>query len=203
MGGTDPLEPKGMFPGMETTGSAMPALRVPGDHVPWATTLTEDKAPKGDDERAIAAQVANLRAYSALSARDARVDRALIWAFKLPIIIGSTIAATLAGLGDTTAAVILSSISAVCAAVDALRPRGLLYGVHRRASNEAARVAANIQSEWQAAKLEVDDPDARRTRAAELVRKCIAAREKIDEYVTGAEASVGGGSAGARAANEP
>jgi hypothetical protein len=204
MGGTKDTQGMGAaFPAVDKHRDVKPA-RIPHVGVPWQTTLdlTEDEvaelrgtASGSDADDAINVQVANLRAYSTASAADARLDRALLWAFKVPVIVGSTAAATLAGLGDTTAAVILSSASAICAAIDALRPRGLLFGVHRRASNEAALAAANIQSEWQATKLEVTDDDERRLRAAELVRKCNDARQKIDEYVTAAEASVDGGRA--------
>ena len=115
----------------------------------------------------------------------------MLWAFKLPMIVCSTAAATLAGLGQTTIAVTLSSIAAIAAAIDALRPRGLLFGVHQRASNEAARVATNINSEWQAAQLEAADDDIeRRRRAVQLIAKCNAARERIDQYVTAAESAV-------------
>ena len=162
----------------------LPRLEPPG---------LDRAAPVEESDALIDAQIRNLVEFARINARDARRDRLHYWALKGPAIAGATAASTCAALGYGSVVIILAALAAICAAVDGVRPGGLLEKVHRKASKEAYRAAAALQAGWHLVQLECDGQLAQqRSRAADLLRAALAERQKITNYVTAAEADLGG-----------
>jgi hypothetical protein len=136
--------------------------------------------------------VTNLFDYAKANERDARQDNINYWALKAPAIVGAAAASAFEAFGVGAAVIVLATVAAICSAVDAARPRGLLHNVHRKAANEASLAGTALQAGWHLIQIEcANDPDARRTRAADLLREAQAERQRISSYVTAAEASLG------------
>jgi len=147
--------------------------------------------PSGND--AIIEAMTYLEEWALANKKDYEDDRVRFWSLKLPAIVCAATISGLEGLGFHAAVSILGVVSAICVAVDAVMPRGLLYNVHRRAFNELRNVNANIRNQWNIAKVKTeDDPSARRAAVIAILDYSQRERERINKYLTDAEASLGG-----------
>lgn len=161
------------IPKTESPGHPSETLRVPPDAI-------------------IDVQVKNLFDFAKINDRDARRDSFNYWALKIPAIVGAAAATAFEAFGFGSVVIVLATLVAICTALDGARPRGLLHNVHRKASNEASLAGTTLQSGWHLVQLEcADQLDEKRVRAADLLRAAHAERQRITDYVTAAEASLG------------
>jgi hypothetical protein len=148
--------------------------------------------PSGNDP-AIKEAMTYLEEWALANKKDYERDLVRFWSLKLPAIVCAATISGLEGFGFHAAVSVLGIVSAICVAVDAALPRGLLYNVHRRAFNELRNVNANIRNQWNIAKVKTeDDPSARRAAVIAILDYSQRERERINKYLTDAEASLGG-----------
>jgi hypothetical protein len=88
------------------------------------------------DEEIIQEVVKNLRTWAVANRKDAKRDRFSYWALKIPAFALAAGTSAFETLGVHSAVIVMGVISAMCVAIDAAYPRGLLYNIHRQASNE-------------------------------------------------------------------
>jgi hypothetical protein len=148
--------------------------------------------PSGSD-RAIVEAMTYLEEWALANKKDYERDLVRYWSLKLPAIVCAATISGLEGFGFHAAVSVLGIVSAICVAVDAALPRGLLYNVHRRAFNELRNVNANIRNQWNIAEVKTEgDPSARRAAVIAILDYSQRERERINKYLTDAEASLGG-----------
>ena len=162
--------------------------RIPKTESPGHPSGTLREPP----DAIIDVQVKNLFDFAKINDRDARRDGFNYWALKIPAIVGAAAATAFEAFGYGSVVIVLATLVAICTALDGARPRGLLHNVHRKASNEASLAGTTLQSGWHLVQLEcADQLDEKRVRAADLLRAAHAERQRITDYVTAAEASLG------------
>jgi hypothetical protein len=117
---------------------------------------------------------------------DAIRDRVAFWILKCPAILVSASAGVLAHFKLDELAMIAAGIASACVLIDGLRPRGLLFSIHSRASHDLFKMHADMLSEWRKGKLK---GLATRRLAAEIIAKFAPARTRIAAYLAQAESS--------------
>lgn len=173
-------------PPMSRDASVAPA---PGLAPPGLASAMPVEPP----EALIEVQINSLFALAKINDRDARRDSLHYWVLKVPAIVGAATASACSAFGYGSVVIILATLAAICTAVDGVRPGGILHHVHRKAATEARRAGATLRSGWHLARLEsAGQLDQARSRAAGLLRAAHADRQRITDYLTAAEASLGG-----------
>lgn len=137
----------------------------------------------------VAEQVELLECWAAMNESLARKEMARYWVLKVPALLSSLSVGVLqaAGLGNLAAA--LGVLAGICIGIDAIRPGGFLYSMHRRAANEIRRLQHDVLTLWRAAELRsADQPASLRSAALEILDRIQSERTRIDKMATDAEA---------------
>lgn len=137
-------------------------------------------------------QLESLNQWAIANERDATKDRRRFWFFKLPAILCAASTAALETLGLGQVVVILGVISAICIAIDAIYPGGLLYNTHRRAANDIFQLREKVKTDWDKVLLAYPDSNApeRNKEAQDILTALEEKKQRIHEYITVAEASL-------------
>ena len=183
-------------------GSAPEAPFEPEDAAPFdPEDLPDAPAPfeSGDrghiesDEDRFKRHIADLRKWAKANKRDAKKDFFRYWMLKLPAILSSVITAVSASLGASETFVsILAAIAALCVAIDAVWPGGMLHNVHKRAVHEIGLLIGKILTSLDEIAIAYKDDPKKRTEAlVQVLRDLTKERQRIGAYIANAESSLG------------
>ena len=148
------------------------------------------------DAEIIQGQIESLRAWAFANDKDARSDRRRYWLLKIPAIIFAASTSALETFGFHSAVILVGVVSAVCVAIDAAYPGGLLHNIHRQASNEIFLLADMVRLEWEKITVEfrdVSNPEGvleRKARVQRILSTVQEEKKRINDYLTAAEASL-------------
>lgn len=148
------------------------------------------------DEEVIRGQLDSLSAWALANNADARHDRRRYWLFKIPAIVCAASTSALEAFGFGAVVILLGVVAAVCIAIDAAYPGGLLHNTHRRAANELSLLVDRVQTEWDeitVAWRDASTPEAlqERTEALRALLKMLQdEKSRINQYLTAGEASL-------------
>lgn len=149
---------------------------------------------KPDLDGIINEQLKILEEYAGYNLGQAKKDRLRFWAFKLPALLCAASTAAFEALGTGSAVIVLGVISAICIGIDAAWPGGMLHDVHLRAARETRRLQQTVLTEWRKAYLQSPKSSkSLQATASELLSTIQKERQRIDKYVTDAEASLQAG----------
>ncbi|HXN26081.1 MAG TPA: hypothetical protein VN902_03105 [Candidatus Acidoferrales bacterium] len=147
-----------------------------------APTLETSQAPQEFlDEMAV------IMKWAEANEKDAKRDLFQFWLLKLPAILVTAGAALFAYFKIDVGAIAASAVSAVCIMVDAVRPKGQMYRVHRRAANDIFKLHADMASQFRAGKLNHRELT---YLAGGIISESKKERDRITKYVTDAESTL-------------
>lgn len=138
-------------------------------------------------------QIAFLGKWVEALRREAKRDFVKYWIFKIPALTASVSSSALEAFGYGPVVIVLGVAGAFCIGLDAAFPRGLLHNVHKRAAAEARRLQADVLLEWRKLELLRSDDQGAREHVLRIIERIQVERTRIDQYVTAAEANLGGG----------
>ncbi|OYW75024.1 MAG: hypothetical protein B7Z37_15270 [Verrucomicrobia bacterium 12-59-8] len=135
--------------------------------------------------------MSQIQNWARTNKEDAQRDRLHFWMLKTPAILGGLGASALESFGYGTAVIILGFVTAVCVAIDGLHPRGRLFNVHKRAANELLTLQDSLATKWNQVKLQTSDSNKERKLMATMIEEIQREKQRISQYITNAEASLG------------
>jgi hypothetical protein len=141
----------------------------------------------------LAQQMEEYRIWAEDNKSDAKRDAIRFWGLKIPAILTSASSSALAYFNARGIAVVAGAVAAACVLVDGLNPQGALRNVHKRAYNDIAKLVADMREEWRVASLagDIRDPAKAQAAAAKILVGARAERDRIQDYITKAETSMG------------
>lgn len=168
---------------------------IPTQHDSLEPAGTAPNAAEPDRSASIKAEIVVkeqmefLSKWYDINAGAAKKDRTRYWVLKIPALLSTVSVSALESFGYGKAVIVLGVVAAFCVGIDAAFPGGQLHNIHRKAANEILRLQHEVITKWRQAQL---GPDEGLVSAAQSILKDIqVARERIDTYVTEAEASLG------------
>lgn len=148
------------------------------------------------DAEIIQGQIETLRAWAYANDNDAKNDRRRYWLLKIPAIIFAASTSALEAASFHSAVIVLGILSAVCVAIDAALPGGLLHNSHRKAANEIFLLADSLKTDWDNLTIQFRDASAaqseakRAERLMEILMQVQNEKRRINDELTAAEASL-------------
>ena len=143
-------------------------------------------------------ELVQIRKWALGNEKDAAKDRRNFWMLKIPAIICGIGASTLEAFNVGWAVIVVGFITSICVAIDGLHPRGRLYNVHKRATNELFGLHERLISKWYQLRLLNDETDGNeesnnnkfREDSAALLANIQKEKDRISQYITAAEAGL-------------
>jgi hypothetical protein len=132
-------------------------------------------------------EMAAIKIWAEKNDKDAKRDLIMFWILKVPAILVTAGAALLVYFKLDVESIVASAVAAVCIMVDAVRPAGALYRVHRRAANQIHKLHGEMASQFRQGGLKNLDL---RARAAEILLNSQKERDRIATYITDAESTL-------------
>jgi len=173
---------------------------VRGSFEPWEWDEIEGReilprpgtAKRGATLNAIVDEQLNiLEVYVKYNLSCSRRDRWRFWVLKLAAILCAAGTSAFEYFDMGFVVIILGALSAVCIAVDAAWPGGMLHNVHLRAAVETRRLAHDVLTEWRKVQTDASSPNGASEAARRLLTTIKEERHRIDRYVADAETSLG------------
>lgn len=118
--------------------------------------------------------------------KNAKSDQLAFWTLKIPAIVVSAGAAALVHFKLDDFAMVAAGAASACVLIDGLRPRGLLFGAHMRATHELYKLHADMLSQWRTGVLGGREA---RSLAAEILKNSAPERDRIAAYLTKIEST--------------
>lgn len=125
-------------------------------------------------------EMRELKKWARKNEKKATRDKMGFWLFKLPAILVSASAATLAYYKLDSWATITAGVSSMCVLIDGLVPRGMLYGIHSKAAADIHDLHAKMASQYRQGMLRDEEP---RFLAAKILDGSLEERHRINDYV--------------------
>lgn len=120
---------------------------------------------------------------------DARRDALRFWSLKIPAILVSATTGVFAFYGLKNFVVLAGAVSSFCVLMDGLKPSGNLRNVHLRAVNDLRILQHNMLAQWDQGVLRGGvNPN---LLAAEAIAMSAKEKQRINNYITQAETSLG------------
>jgi hypothetical protein len=163
--------------------------RIPAEPKPSQANSQDVRVSAAKAEVIIAEQLNFLSKWHDINATFAKNDQYRYWALKIPALISSVSVSAFEAFGYGQAVILLGVVTAFCVGIDAVFPGGQLHNIHKRAANEIRRLQHDVLTKWRQVQL---GPDSEIVNGAQEVLRLVQEnRERIDTYVTEAEASLG------------
>lgn len=148
------------------------------------------------DEAIIQELIKGLRSWAVANDGDAKHDRFSYWALKVPAFALAAGTSALETFGFHSAVIVMGVVSAMCIAIDAAYPHGLLYNIHRQAANEIFLLEARVNLEWNKVVIQfrgvstAEGIENHKARTLEILTMVESETQRINDYLTAGEASL-------------
>jgi hypothetical protein len=141
---------------------------------------------RGDAPREFLEEMYDIKRWAMANEKSAKWDLANFWLLKIPAILVSASAATLAHYRLDAAATFAAGMASACVLIDGLRPRGLLHAAHSKTSATIYNLHARMASEYRQGRLNGEAP---KPLAARILKESARERAQINEYIIQIESS--------------
>jgi hypothetical protein len=135
--------------------AALIRRRLEREALEFPLLYNEYEPPERDDDtdapktarESLQNEVRHIKRWAEANRRDAKRDQFAYWSLKVPAFLAAASGALLHVLQIPLVGVVVDAIAAFCIALDAARPRGLLFNAHKRAAHELFALQQRVASD--------------------------------------------------------
>jgi uncharacterized membrane protein YgaE (UPF0421/DUF939 family) len=130
--------------------------------------------------------LAELEKWAVANERDRNHDAIAFWSLKIPAILASASAGTVAYFNLTAVSVFAGFIASICVIIDGVHPRGMLRNTHHLAFSDIRILANNMMVKWRTR----NPKDSAEDIARRIILEAEKERRRIAIYIRDAEGAL-------------